>query len=300
MRTFVVFLLFASTAFADMHHFYNPSWSPDGKRIAFEAQETDTFAIYAIDADGSNLVKLTSGTLDDEQPRWSPDGKHIAFISSRDGHLQIYLMNADGSDQHRVSVSDRIDYQPAFSPDGKRIAFVSRGDQPSMIHEIQVMNVDGSARKRLTDDSKDNSTSPRWRNGKQILFVRHPIIQRNYKDLTPEQRVEVKRSQELMIMNADGSNAHALTSNTAQDCCAAWSRDGKTIYFMSDRDGASHVYAMHADGTEPKMIANGTIVKQPEISPDGKRFAYTRETDGRSGLYVYDLAAESERLLAGH
>jgi Tol biopolymer transport system component len=300
MRQFVLLLMFASIASAaDLHHLDNPSWSPDGKRIAFEAQETDKFAIYTIGADGGGLAKLTSGAANDSQPRWSPDGKRIAFISDRDGHLQIYVMNADGGDQRRVSNSARIDYQPAFSPDGKRIAFVSRGEQPSMIHEIHVMNVDGSDRRRLTDEDLDNSMAPRWsRNGRQILFVRHPVVKRYYKDLTAEERAQVKSTQELMVMSADGSNPRPLTSNQAQDCCASWARDGK-IYFLSDRDGPSHVYVMNADGTESTMIANGGIVKQPEISPDGRRFAYTRETAGKWGLFVYDLGTEEERTVLG-
>jgi len=304
MRQLAGVLLFASTIAsapaAELHHLYNPSWSPDGKQIAFEATETDHAAIYLVDADGTNLRKITSGTVDDEQPKWSPDGKRIAFITMRDGHLQIYTMTPDGGDQRPLLTTNRIDYQPAWSPDGKKIAFVTRSEQPSMIHEIHVVNVDGSGEKRLTDQDRDNSTSPRWsHNGKQILFTRHPIIKRNYKDLTPDERQKVRDAQELMIMNADGSNVRALTTNTAQDCCAAWSPDGKTIYFNSARDGAVHVYAMHADGTEAHMVANGAIVKSPEISPDGKRFAYTRETDGKSGLYVYDLTAETESRLAG-
>ena len=208
-------------------------------------------------------------------------------------------MNADGSDPRRVTNSTRLDFNPIFSPDGKRIAFASRADQPSMIHEIHVISVDGTDRRRFTNEGEDNSAQPRWsRNGRQILFVRHPIVKRNYKDLTADERVQVKHAQELMVMSADGSNVRPLTSNTAQDCCASWARDGR-IFFVSDRDGSAHVYVMNADGTEPKMIANGGIVKQPEISPEGRRFVYTRETEGKWGLYVYDLTSEEERRVFG-
>ena len=216
----------------------------------------------------------------------------MTFVSDRDGHAQIYVMNADGSDQRRVTNSTRLDFNPIFSPDGKRIAFASRADQPSMIHEIHVINVDGTDRRRLTNEGEDNSAQPRWsRNGKQILFVRHPIVKRDYKDLTAEERTQVRSSQELMVMSADGSNVRPLTSNATQDCCASWARDGR-IFFVSSRDGAAHVYVMNGDGTEPKMIANGGIVKQPEISADGRRFVYTREDGGKWGLYVYDLTSE--------
>ena len=101
-------------------------------------------------------------------------------------------------------------------------------------------------------------------------------------------------------MDRGGANVKNLTNNQTRDCCARWSRDGKTIYFLSDRDGAPHVYAMNADGSKVRKLADGNIVKDPNVSRDGKHFAYTKEVKGQWGLYLYNIKSGQERLLIGN
>jgi TolB protein len=80
---------------------FNPSWSPDGERIAFASdRDNGNFDIYIMNADGSGLTRLTDDPADDFNPSWSPDGEKIAFGSFRDSNEEsnneeIYVMNAD-------------------------------------------------------------------------------------------------------------------------------------------------------------------------------------------------------------
>src|SRR3954469_1314012 len=62
-----------------------PSWSPDGRRLAFQAFRNSTCEIGRVDADGSGLKPVTSSAFDDREPVWSPDGRSIAFSSDRSG-----------------------------------------------------------------------------------------------------------------------------------------------------------------------------------------------------------------------
>jgi Tol biopolymer transport system component len=280
-------------------YYYNPDWSPDGSKIIFESTKDGKFAIYLMQADGSGLRKLTTGEASDEQPRWSSDGRQIVFISNRDKHLQLYVMDADGSHQRRLTQNDDIDYEPDFSPRGAQVAFISRHEQAAVVHDIYVVGTDGTGRKRLSDQSA-NDTDPRWSpDGKKILFVRSTIIKKYYREMSKEERGMMQSSEDIFIMNSDGSNVKRLTNNSARDCCAYWSKDGRNIYFLSERDGTPGIYVMKADGSQARKIADGSIVSAPNISPDGKYFVYTKEVNGKWGLYSYGLKSKQERLLIG-
>ena len=80
-------------------------WSPDGKQIIFQSKRDGHGCdkIYIMNADGSNIQRLTIATGSNEHPTFSPDGRLIAFSSTREGGAAIYLMRADGSNQTRVS-----------------------------------------------------------------------------------------------------------------------------------------------------------------------------------------------------
>ena len=109
---------------------YAPSWSPDGKRIAFESDRKGDlvkFDIYVMDADGGNQQKLTNHRAWDGSPSWSPDGERITFYSSREGNAEIYVMDADGGSLQNLTNNPHSDASPAWlnspfsvSPAGKK------------------------------------------------------------------------------------------------------------------------------------------------------------------------------------
>src|SRR5438093_272252 len=88
-------------------------------RLAFSAEGD----VYAVDADGTGLTRLTTDPADDFDPTWSPDGRQIAFRTTRDGNDEIYVMDADGSHQRNLTNDPADDWSPAWSPDGTRIAY---------------------------------------------------------------------------------------------------------------------------------------------------------------------------------
>ena len=140
-------------------------------KIAFTSERDGNFDIYVMNADGSDLNRLTNNPDWDEKPRWSPDGKKIAFMSividaNDDRHWEVYVMNSDGSDKRRLTFNRGANANPWWSPDGKKIAFNSAGDDG--ISAIYIMNADGSQQKKLTD----RAARPSWSGiGKQIAFI---------------------------------------------------------------------------------------------------------------------------------
>ena len=118
----------------------NPSWSPDGKMIAFITARDGNGEIYIMNADGSGQTNLTNSPANDYAPSWSPDGKKIAFWSANEGNSEIYFMNIDGSGQTNMTNHPANDCALSWSPDGKKIAFTSNRDGN---WENYVMNAEG-------------------------------------------------------------------------------------------------------------------------------------------------------------
>jgi Tol biopolymer transport system component len=92
----------------------DPSWSPDGNKIAFASHRSGFFDIWVMDADGSNQVNLTDQPTYDASPAWSPDSTKIAFMSDRSGDSEIYVMNADGSSPVKITNSPGSDGSPSW------------------------------------------------------------------------------------------------------------------------------------------------------------------------------------------
>jgi Tol biopolymer transport system component len=180
---------------------WEPSWSPDGRYIAFASQRDGNPEIYLMNADGTNQRRLTYFDGDDWQAAWSPDSTKIVFARGLNGNWDIYVMDvSDGGIQgdaslRRLTDNDTPDGFPSWSPDGTHILFSSRRDGNK---EIYIMDPDGSNQQRLTNNSVDDSF-PRWSpDGTRIVFVTATV----YSGI---------HSTDLAIMHADGTHMHLLT-----------------------------------------------------------------------------------------
>ncbi len=138
--------------------YYNPVFSPDGKKIAYVAGSGfGTHEIFVMDAGGENQARLTENHALDMQPAWSPDGKMIAYVSDAGGNYDIWKMDADGNNKIRLTGYEGIDSSPSWSPDGKKIVFAS---SRSGEMQLWVMEVDGSDPRQITRGSP--SMDPKW------------------------------------------------------------------------------------------------------------------------------------------
>jgi dipeptidyl aminopeptidase/acylaminoacyl peptidase len=103
---------------------FGPAWSPDGRRIAYFAQErSEDFEVYVLNATSRAVRQVTHNSVRDEDPSWSPDGSRFVFAGSGTGLSDLYVMNANGGRRLNLTRSELTEYQPAWSPDGKTIAF---------------------------------------------------------------------------------------------------------------------------------------------------------------------------------
>ena len=144
-----------------------PAWSPDGKTLAAVLTRDGNSQIYLMNADGSNLRRLTTSGAIDTEPFFTPDGQSIYFTSDRGGSPQIYRMAASGGEPVRVTFDGDYNVSPRVSPDGKTLAFISR---ISGRFQLMVMDLENRQIQALTDGQRDESPTfaP---NGRIILYA---------------------------------------------------------------------------------------------------------------------------------
>ncbi|HSC45495.1 MAG TPA: winged helix-turn-helix domain-containing protein, partial [Candidatus Acidoferrum sp.] len=105
-------------------------FSPDGRKITFTSGRSGSPEIWICDADGSNLVQLTTLGVLSGTPRWSPDGEHIVFDSRPNGHSQIFVISAQGGQPRAITTGESENSVPSWSRDGKWIYFASNRSGP--------------------------------------------------------------------------------------------------------------------------------------------------------------------------
>jgi len=233
-----------------------PTWSRDGRRMAFMSIRDNRVRVAVMKADGSDQRMLADGMV----PDWSPDGSRIAF-SSPDG--QIWVMNADGSGQRQVTHSATFKARPSWSPDGKRMAFIlirNPGNHEDPQPQIGVVNADGSGETLLTSQKRVNvRVGP---DGTRTVL--ETAYDANAPSWSPvDDRIAFwsgieNRYGQIWVIRADGTGSRQLTDDPSHRNSddPSWSPDGRKILFSTGRSGRNELWVMNADGSEPRRLSD--------------------------------------------
>lgn len=224
----------------------SPSWSPDGKKLAFVSFENGPSAVMLQDLQTGSVKKIAAFPRHNGAPAFSPDGSKIALALSQTGSLNIYVMDV-GSGSIRQVTNDRSNStEPAWFPDGQNIAFTSdKTGKP----QIYATNVSGGGAKRLTFEGSQNQNARVSPDGSFLVYITSSGGQ-----------------QRLVKQTFDNNTTNFLT-NSDLDESPSISPNG-TMIIYSTGGYSSRLGIVAANGRfKGQMPSNGGQVKYPAWGP---------------------------------
>lgn len=241
----------------------DPSWSPDGTRIAFRSRRGGSSDIYVMQANGEqiqNLINDRADSIDDEfGPHWHPDGSqlviytdrfqpplgncrenrglhHLAFLIPSGKDIQIIEFSAMPGEQSRA----------AWSPDGTQLVFSSACTEQNFQLYMWTVETDSAA---SVLEPGYIASEPAWsHDGQSLAFISSH-----------------GGDNDIYILDLPTGEVRNLTNNPASDRDPSWSPDGQQIAFVSDRDGNNEIYIINVDGSQ---ATNLTRDPGNDIRPD--------------------------------
>ena len=302
---------------------YYPTYSPDGKKLAYITSEKHDYAIpYLKIYDFETGEKKKLKDFVDTRISWSSDSQEIIYVRNKSNFNDLYIYNFEKDKETRISARLRAK-DPAFSPDGERIVFVRNEDGAN---NLGLINRDGSDLLYLTNQNDGTQYSaPRFSpDGQWILFsvfrgedrdialmrADSPSLPPKYgrhnypkgKDGSLEQFKSNAETQQafpdsLAFPDPDISGFRALLASRADERDPFWLGDGSGFVFASDQSGIFNIYLYHLETGEVEQLTNvlgGAFA--PSVSPSG-RVAYSGYHAADYSLYEFELGTYQKTAL---
>ena len=288
MRTaMMVAVMAGSSVQASASQAFTPLWlrdvmvSPDGQQVLF-CYKGD---IYKVSTKGGTAVQLTTHDSYECSPVWSADGKQIAFASDRHGNLDIFTMSADGGSATRLTYNSVAEVPQAFSPDGKWVLFGAAIQDPA----VSVMFPDNTLPELYKVPAKGGRTlqvlgTPAEMlsfaaNGKSFYYQ----DRKGYEDEWRKHHTS-SITRDVWFYDAKSGQHTNITAHAGEDRNPVASADGKTLYFLSERNGGSmNVYALNTGANNGQQPVAVTTFKTHPV-----RFL----SAARNGLLCYTYNGE--------
>ncbi len=243
------------------------AWTADGRGIVFSSNREGSNSLWRIPSQGGKVERLEIGGEDCRFPAISRQGSRLAYMQVFEDaniwRIAIPGASTPAGPPTKLIASTRFDGNPQFSPDGNRLVFES--DRLGS-GELWVCDKEGSSPVQIPSLPRSNPKHGRWSpDGRQIAF-----------DASPE------GPRDIFVVSPDGGLPRRITSEPSTDMWPSWSRDGKSIYFASDRSGTWQVWKTPVEGGQAVQVTRGTGFVAQE-SPDGRMVYYAKF--GATGMW---------------
>lgn len=266
------------------------SFPGDNARIVFQSNRNGgPPELYSMDADATDVRRLTWNAVADQVPRVSVDGARVVFARTVAGIDQdIWIMNADGTGERQLTSGPARDDLPVFAPDG-RIVFQRTVGPQTCPCELRIVDADGTG-ERVLDTGEGNAVNADVSANGKVAFVSD-------------------RDGTLSIYTGSlrGGPVKRVTEGPAAfgDFRPRWSPRGNDIVFMRNELNtlaSLDVWRVHKDGTELRRLTNAPRIEEyPQWSPDGERILFAAlEATAPFGGRLHTIDADDggdERLL---
>lgn len=258
---------------------FNPAYSPDGTRLAFDATWAGARRIWIADASGRNPRQVTSDSSEavvHTTPRWSPAGTRLAFRRIDKIRSDIGVVDPATQVATRVTNDNVLDMDPVWAPDGRHIYFTSPRGGGLNLWRIGIAS-GGYATgqlEQLTTGAGDDVEPTVAPGGDRLAFAVRGINSDLWR---------------LPVSPTTGRPSGAperVVSTSRVESRGAWSPDGRTIAFNSDRTGEMNIWLQRlADGTSRQLTRGPGGDYQPEWSPDGRSLAFFSARGGNADIW---------------
>ncbi|MDR5898255.1 Tol-Pal system beta propeller repeat protein TolB [Halomonas vilamensis] len=225
----------------------SPSWSPDGRKLAYVSFETEQSAIYVQEVSSGQRVQLTSFDGINSAPAWSPDGRRLAMSLSKDGQPEIYLMNVANRSLERLTNSSSIDTEPEWAPDGRSLLFTSDRSGGPQIYRYTLGN---GQTQRLTYTGNYNARGRFSPDGDDIFLIHRS-----------------NRGYQVARQDLDNDRLVVLSEST-RDESPSVAPNGTMVIFATQQGGNGVLSAVSADGRSSfRLPAAQGDIREPAWSP---------------------------------
>ena len=245
--------------------------APDGSEIAFVSGGD----IWTTSPAGGEARLLVAHTANESRPLYSPDGRRLAFISTRSGNGDIYLLTLDTGDLKRLTFDDSNDQLDAWSSDGRWLYFTS-GSRDIGSTDVFRVSVDGGTPMQVTADAYMNeyfsAPSP---DGGAVAFAGYGF---GLSQWWRKGHSHIDESEIWLMRMGAKPSYEQVSEGGAKEVWPMWSKDGRTIYYVSDRSGAQNVWARDLNGRSRQLtqFKDGRVL-WPSIAYDGRTILFERD-----------------------